>query len=212
MVYLFVGQDLPSKDATLKRIKEEFLSKELKEFNLEVLYSEALTLKELQEKVIYIPAGSQKRIIVIKNAEKLNKDLLSFIANWSKKDEESILLILDASTLRKNNTFPGSLSKNVKVFRFKENLALSTFDLARQIEKRHPHLALQTLSRLLKESEKPEMILGGLRYSLENRCLTSGALQKRVNLILNCDIEIKTGRLKPVFALEKLVISLCALG
>nr|HPL83037.1 hypothetical protein [Candidatus Omnitrophota bacterium] len=64
----------------------------------------------------------------------------------------------------------------------------------------------------IKDGERPERILGGLRYSLENNVQDVKGLRRRLKLLLNCDIEIKTGKLKPVFALEKLVVNLCALS
>ena len=66
MVYLFIGQDSPAKDIELNRIKKEFLSKELEEFNLDILYAESLALKGLQEKLLALPVKSLKRILVIK--------------------------------------------------------------------------------------------------------------------------------------------------
>ncbi|MFY9402453.1 MAG: hypothetical protein WAQ07_03455, partial [Candidatus Omnitrophota bacterium] len=71
--------------------------------------------------------------------------------------------------------------------------------------------ALKILKNLIKEGQKPEMILGALRYSLQSNTLSPLLLRRRIKLLLNCDIEIKTGRFKPVFALEKLVVNLCAL-
>jgi DNA polymerase III delta subunit len=35
-------------------------------------------------------------------------------------------------------------------------------------------------------------------------------LQRRLKLLLECDVSIKTGRLKPTLVLERLVIGLCA--
>jgi DNA polymerase III delta subunit len=65
------------------------------------------------------------------------------------------------------------------------------------------------LGQLLREGERPERILGGLRYSFEQGNLVPQQARKRLRLLLNCDIEIKTGRLKAGLALEKLILSLC---
>ncbi len=210
MVYLLIGQDLPAKDSALKRLKEEYLSEGLQELNLDILYGKEISLKELQEKVMNIPAGPSIRIIVIKNAQSLKKELADFIFHWSKKEDQKIILVLDIERQGKDE-LSKRLSVRAKVLRFKEEITLSSFDLSRYIEKGQVTLALKALRWLLQEEGKPEMILGGLRYSLENQRLGREALRKKIGFLLNCDIEIKTGRLKPVFALEKLVINLCGL-
>jgi DNA polymerase III delta subunit len=68
------------------------------------------------------------------------------------------------------------------------------------------------LNQLLKKGERPERILGGLRYSWENSIATPLETRRRLKALLNCDIDIKTGRLKADFALERLVVSLCSLA
>ena len=121
-------------------------------------------------------------------------------------------MILDIGSERKKAAFLRNLSTHAKVMRFKENVIPSAFSLGLQIEKRQPGKALFILNQLIKEGEPAERILGGLRYSIENNMVNPRGLRLRLKLLLNCDIEIKTGRLKPVFALEKLVVNLCALA
>ena len=212
MLYLFIGQDLPAKDAALKRIKEESLPRKLEDFNLDVLYAEKLTLKELQEKLLNIPLNSHKRIVLIRDAQGLQKAIDDFIAIWAARQDKNTILILDIGQERQKAAFLRSVSKHAKVIRFKEEAIPSAFNLSRQIENRQAGKALLILNQLIREGEPAERILGGLRYSLENNMVNPRGLQIRLRLLLNCDIEIKTGRLKPVFALEKLVVNLCALA
>ena len=213
MVYLFIGQDPPAKDIALKRLKEEFLPRKLEEFNLDVLYAEKLTLKDLQERLSAIPVKSHGRIILIRNAQELPKGLDDFICEWAGRQIKNIILVLDIEEEGKKAQFIRNAGRGAKVIRFKaEAVPPNTFNLSRQIEARHAANALKILSRLIKEGERPERILGGLRYSLEGGTVNSAGIRHRLKLLLNCDIEIKTGKLKPVFALEKLVVNLCALA
>jgi DNA polymerase III delta subunit len=212
MVYLFIGQDSPAKDIALKHIKEESLPQGLEQFNFDLLYAEDLPLKTLQERLLSIPVKSSKRILVIKNAEGLKKDSEAFIMEWSKVERPNIILVLDIGQQDKKGQFIKNINRYAKVIRFKEILPSSTFTLSRQIEERRADNALRILSQLIHEGERPERILGGLRYSIENNIKNAVGLRRRMRLLLNCDIEIKTGRLKPVFALEKLVVNLCALS
>jgi len=218
MVYLFIGQDSPyrdtpfsSKDIQLKQIKEEFLPKKIEQFNLDILYGPALKLKELQEKLLSLPVQSAKRIIIIKNAQELSRQIEDFISQWAKEPRKEIILLLDIEEAAGKETLINNLSKHAKIYRFKEIAALSTFNLCRQIEQRRTDYALKVLDQLLKDGERPERILGGLRYSLEKSRLNPLEVRSRVKLLVESDIEIKTGRAKPVFALEKLIVRLCSL-
>ena len=218
MIYLFIGQDSPypdspfsSKDNQLKKIKEEFLPKKVEQFNLDILYAEALKLKELQEKLLALPVKSSKRIIVVRNAQELSQDIEDFIVEWASFERKDIVLLLDLEQPGKKGAFLKNVYKYAKVFRFKETQALNTFNLVRQIEQRRPDYALRVLEQLLKDGERPERILGGLRHMLEHSSMSAPELRCRVKMLLGCDMEIKTGKVKPVFALEKLIVRLCAL-
>jgi DNA polymerase III delta subunit len=219
MIYLFLGQDLSfkdspfsSKDIQFKQIKEEFLPKEVEQFNLDILYAETLKLKELQEKLLALPVRSPKRIIMIRNAQELPSDIEDFIASWAKCERKDIVLLLDIEEQGKKEAFLRRINKYAKVFRFKESHAPNTFNLTRSIEQRKPDYALKLLEQLLKDGERPERILGGLRYTLENSPLNAFDIKRRIKMLLECDVEIKTGKAKPVFALEKLIVRLCALA
>ena len=211
MVYLFIGQDSPAKELALKRIKEEALPQGLEQFNFDLLYAEELSLKSLQEKLLGIPVQSSQRVLVIKNSGELRKEVEGFILEWSKEQRQNIILVLDIDQESSKDHFIRNINKYAKIVRFKEAVPLNTFSLGRQIEERRADSALKILSQLIKDGERPERILGGLRYSLENNMKDALGLRRRIRLLLNCDIEIKTGKLKPVFALEKLVVNLCAL-
>jgi DNA polymerase III delta subunit len=65
------------------------------------------------------------------------------------------------------------------------------------------------LADLFKSGEKPERILGGLRYQLIRHTTNIKDKLKKITLFLEADVNIKTGKLKPEFALEALIIKLC---
>lgn len=212
MVYLFVGQDILSKDLQLKRLKQEFLDTQLKEFNLDTLYGRDLTLKDLQEKLLYIPVNNSKRIVVIREAQDLKEDARNFLLEYAKKPHEEVVLVLDINQQSKSDGFISRLSFYAKTTHFKETRPLDTFALSRAIDLKKTAYALSVLGQLLKEGERPERILGGLRFACERNVQDRFERKKRLHLLLNCDIDIKTGRLKPPFALEKLIICLCGLA
>jgi DNA polymerase III delta subunit len=211
LVYLFIGEDSFSKDIKIKRLKEEFLSKKTEHFNLDILYAKELTLFTLQERLLSLPIKSKKRIIIIKDIQNLKEDVKEFILGYVKKPEDRILLILDINKSSPRDDFVRQLIRHAQTHRFKESFNLDTFTLSRSIDFKKTAHALWVLSQLLKNGEKPERILGGLRYSWENSVIHSLETRRKLKVLLNCDIDIKTGRLKPDFALERLVVNLCSL-
>lgn len=212
MLYLLLGQDSLSKDEQLRKIKQEFLSPHLEQFNLDTLYGKELGLKGLQEALLRLPAaGAAKRVIVLRDAQSLAAEVKDFILTYVQNPSSCVVLVIEAATANKDE-FISRLLRYGKVLRFKETEEPDTFVLSRQITARRPDQALKILSQLLKNGERPERILGGLRYAWEKETLPVLAARARLKLLVRCDLEIKTGRLKPVFALEKLVVGLCALG
>ncbi|MFH0826597.1 MAG: hypothetical protein V1923_01715 [Candidatus Omnitrophota bacterium] len=212
MVYLFIGDDSASKNARLKALRHEELQKSTEPFNLDILYATSLSRKDLQEKLIYLPVKSSRRLLVIKEAQNLKGEVQDFILEYLQRPKKQIILVLDVSQPQKSQAFTRQLFRYAKVIRFKETRPADTFTLSRLIELRKPGTALRLLNQLLKNGERPERILGGLRYAWEKDTAPPVEMKRKLHLLLLCDIDIKTGRLKPLFALEKLVVGLCGSG
>lgn len=210
MIYLFTGQDSESKDIKLNSLKDEFLAKSAREFNLDVLYARDLKLSQLQERLKCLPFRSPYRMLVIKEARHLKEEIKDFITAYVKEPYPQVVLVLDIDKFEPKNEFLGTVSACAKVCRFQEEQHLDTFVLNRQIESKKAAISLRMLNQLLRKGEKPEKILGGLRYIWQRSAASPQELKKRLKLLLACDIEIKTGRLKPACALEKLVIIMCS--
>ncbi len=211
-VYLFVGQDAFSKDAKLHDIKQGFLSRDTESFNLDILHARELVLSELQEKLLCLPVKSKKRIVVVRDAQALSQDCRDFLIKYAGNPAPHIVLILDADRYEYKDEFLRHITRSAQVFRFKEDDRPDAFTLSRQIELRKVSFALKVLNRLLKNGEKPERILGGLRHSLLRAAASHLETRRRSKLLLACDLDIKRGRLKPAHALEKFVVNLCCFG
>ncbi|HPT38787.1 MAG TPA: hypothetical protein PL125_01110 [Candidatus Omnitrophota bacterium] len=209
MVYLLIGQDITAKEIQLKKIKQEFLPSQLQDFNLDTLYAKEIILKDIQERFLSLPLKSARRIIVIKEAHLLDQPCRDFLLAFAKKPQKQLVLVLDLDQYDYKDEFIKALSAQAHLLRFKETAKIDTFTLNRQIELKQAGPALRILDQLLKNGEPPERILGGLRYAWEKQDIQSVTARRKLKLLLGADLEIKTGRLKPAFALEKLVISLC---
>jgi DNA polymerase III delta subunit len=209
MAYLFIGQDSFSKDLKLEKIKEEVFSKEVEQFNFDCLYARELDLLKLQEVLLRLPLKAKKRLILIRDADKLKDNIKEYLIGYFKKPSAHVLLILDINHVDKNDVFFQTLSKYLKIFRFEEEQAPDTFKLSEEIDRKRINSSLRILSALLLNAERPERIMGGLRYHWQKSYLPYQERNRRLKLLLNCDIDIKTGKLKPAFALERLLINLC---
>lgn len=209
LLYLFIGQDILSKDAKLKQLKQGLLAKEIEHFNIDTLYGRELGLSELQERILCLPVKAKKRLIVIKGAEDLKKEVKDFLLNYSQRPHPQVIMVLDADRCEVRDEFLSAIARRSQTFRFKEAARLDAFTLSRQIELGRPDYALRVLHQLLQKGERPERILGGLRYAWQKIPTSPQATRKRLRVLLNCDLEIKTGRLKSALALEKLVVYLC---
>ncbi|MFA5156643.1 MAG: hypothetical protein WC532_04560 [Candidatus Omnitrophota bacterium] len=212
MVYLFIGDDPLSKDARLNKIKEDLLPVATRDFNLDLMYGRQTSLRSLQEKILTLPVKAKARIIVIKDGQQLKEDVREFILEYARQKTPSVVLIIDIVQADRKDEFVKTLSRYAEAVRFKDVVKADTFTLSRQIEIRRMDQALRVLNQLLEDGEKPERIIGGLRYAWERGDIYSLQAKKKLKALVNCDIDIKTGKLRPDFALEKLVIRLCSLG
>lgn len=218
LIHLFIGQDIITqdgisrKDTTLEKIKAGSLNKGVKVFNQDVLYGRKLSLKDLQEKLLLLPVKTKKRIVVIKDAEGLKDEVKEFILGYAKKPFASIILVLDINEVEPRDTFIKRIYSYTEIHRFKEAARLDTFNLSRSIDSKNSLISLKILNQLLENGERPEWILGGLRYAWERNINNPLEIRKRLKLLLNCDFDIKMGRLKPAFVLERLILKLCSLG
>ena len=210
-LYLLIGEDSFSKGAALNELKRKFLGKDIEQFNLDITYAKDTSLFDLQEKILSIPVKSQKRIIIIKDASSLKEDIKAFISKYATKPHPRVVLILDFVHSDPKDKFVNAISRFASVSRFKEEPQLDTFALSRQIELKKTDYALRILNQLLDKGEKAERIMGGLRYSWERSSANQVESKRRMKALLACDIDIKTGKLKDSFALERLIVRLCGL-
>lgn len=209
-VYLFTGEDTAAKDQKLAQLKAAVVSPALADFNCDILYARDLSLKKLQEKMLFLPAGGGVRLVVIRDAEHLGKEEKAFLVRYAAQPAAGMVLVLDVQ--HRGDEFAQALARFAQVASFRETVKPDTFALSRQIEGRHAAAALRMLRQLLDDGEKPERILGGLRYAWERGRAPAQLTRKRLQVLLECDSEIKTGRMSAEYALERLVVRLSGLA
>lgn len=215
-VYLFLGQDILDqensslKEKELNKLKAS-LPQKTRDFNLDVLHcnDRSFSLKSLQEKLLFMPTGDSARIVVVRNLQDAEPAVKEFILNYVKDPSSGIILVLDVDKVDRKNAFIEGVSRYAEIRNFRIESQASTFTLSRLIEARKPAEGLQVLHELLDNGEKPERIMGGLRASWTRYPADPLNLNRKLKILLQCDLDIKTGRIKPVFALERLIVNLC---
>ncbi|TAN61520.1 hypothetical protein EPN16_03095 [bacterium] len=210
MTYLLVGEDEPAKAEKIQSLKKQLLDSGVEQFNFDIFYGRELTLPLFQEALSRLPVSSGSRLLVIKDALGLKEGPREYFLSRLKSLPSSLVIIMDVSIIpREDNPFLSQIRKAAKTLNFTAGQNANAFNLARALEGRRTDSALDILSDLLKQGERPERILGALRSQL-TRCAGAKERLRRIALLLEADLNVKTGRLKPAqLALEVLVVKLC---
>ena len=210
-VYLFLGADYLSKEKKVGAIKKELFKTGTDVFDLEILYGRELSGAKLSEALKKLPALSRRRLVIIKDIDKLNPSGRELLVAYLKRPSAKIYLIMEAEKSEVKDAFMSQLARCCRVINFqKPGAAMDVFGLAEMVARRRPPEALKILSRLLLSGEKPPKIMGVLIWQwkkLQPR-LPKEEFRQGLKLLLETDLNIKRGRIKPDFALELLVAKL----
>jgi len=95
--FLFTGNDNYSKDKALEELVSSLLDSSSKELDYRVFYGGDANMSEIIDYVNTIPFLAAKKIVVIKNAEKLSKEDKARLAARIKKGTASTCLVLQSA-------------------------------------------------------------------------------------------------------------------
>jgi DNA polymerase III delta subunit len=213
MIYLFLGTDEISKERKLQQLKQEILKNSQDAFDYERLYAKELTPSILNEAFSRIPLFADKRLIFIRDVDKLSASSKEKLLSLIKNPNPKILLVLDTQVSELKEAFLIKIANSSKVFHFGREKTFNAFDLADAIKAKRTQEALKIFSIIHQKGEHPTRILGGLFWSWRKMksFLKADNFKRGVELFLETDINIKFSRLKPEVALEILIVKLCFL-
>lgn len=210
MIYLFIGEDELAKTEKIRYFKKQLFDSKLEPFNSEVFQAKELSLPLFKEALGRIPQAAKNRLLVIKDILKLKNSLQEYFLSQIESLPSNLIIILDIVKIPpEKNLFINRILKIAKAVYFKSKESANAFDLARALEEKNADYGLNVLADLFKSGEKPERILGALRYQFAKHSLNREEKIKKIGLLLEADINLKSGKLKPEFALELLVVKLC---
>ena len=208
--YLFLGEDYLSKERKVEIIKKEVLKGDAVPFDLEILSGKDLDPRQLSESFKRLPAVSKNRLIIIKEVDRLSSLCKNQLIAYLKKPFAGIHLVLDTDRFDTKDSFVQQLSHLCRVVAFQKSRPLDVFSLCRAVVRKDAPEALKTLSQLLLSGEKPQKILGLLLWQWKKiqPSLSKKEFRNGLDILLEADLAIKKGRLKPDLAMELLVTKL----
>lgn len=97
-VYLFYGKENYLKEDILKKLRNRLIDPAYRELNYKVFYGEKLSINEVINDLETLPMISEHKLVVIKEAEKINKNdetkLVDYFNRLSLKSNFSTLIII----------------------------------------------------------------------------------------------------------------------
>lgn len=218
-IILILGDDLRAKDQQVLNFKKKFLAQDpaAADFNIDDVNGQEIPLKTLQEILKRLPFKSKQRLLIIRAADRLNDQVAKFILKSLKelsKGDFRIIFLSAGPEDKAQDKFIGRLkdSEFVEKIYCQQKRKRRVFDLARNImEYSSTASALDILRELLSAGIEAPQVLGGLFWYWNNSKGPQGRrnLKKDLELFLDTDMKIKTGKISSGLALELLVVKLC---
>jgi len=214
MTYTFIGPDLPKKDAKITELKTKiFTDPSAMSFDYEVLYAHKLDSDTLKKSLLSLPHIAPKRLIVLHQCERLKDHNLEIVLEFLKNQPKTTVLVLDFDDLDLKSALFGKLKPLTDVSFFGGGKALNVFDMTRAIGNRNPADALKIFYELLDNNTHPLQILGGVVWwwGKERDRVSAQRFQQGLMVLEEADLNIKRSRLKPEYAIEKVIVELASL-
>jgi DNA polymerase III delta subunit len=211
MIYLFLGDDLPAKDARITEIKNKFFkdSQEALAFDFDNLDARELGGDTLKQAFLTLPVIAPHRLIVLRQIHQLKSADIQVLINFCQKPAKYCDVILESV----ENTLKGDL-KDLPLYAKGEVLARpvgpNVFDMTRMITAHRSVDALKMLDGFYRENEHPLQIMSVLvwYWGKEGKACGKERFERGLKSLEEADLNIKRSRLNPQYAVEKLVVEL----
>ncbi|MQY69269.1 MAG: DNA polymerase III subunit delta [Firmicutes bacterium] len=196
-VYLFSGEENYLKEDALRRIKETLIKPEFSQFNYDLLSGKEISGTELLNKLLTLPAGGGRRLILIRDAQKLNPSVKEKIIEYLESPSQTSCLILWAPKVDLRKKFYATIEKQGESIAFyplrDRELSLWVRDY---LSRRKGKISAQALDLLIKRVGNN---LGEMAGELEKLLIH---IEKRREINLK-DVESLVGAVKTytIFAL-----------
>lgn len=95
-VFLFIGGDTYSKEKAIRKLGDSFLDSSARELDLKVFRGAQAHAREILDNLSTIPFLASRRLVIVKEFEKLSAEDRSRLAEYAKKPSKTACLILDS--------------------------------------------------------------------------------------------------------------------
>lgn len=218
-IVLILGDDLRVQDQKVLNLKKKFLADNpaTVAFNIDEVDGSQISLKTLQEILKRLPFKSKQRLLIIRAADRLDDSITKFLLKSLgelSKVPFKIVFIAASPEDKAQDKLIGRLkdSEFVEKIYCQQKRKGRVFDLARNImEYGNTVASLDILRELLSQGVEAPQVLGGLFWYWNNSKSSQGRRneKKDLELFLDTDMKIKTGKVGSSLALELLVVKLC---
>jgi len=214
MHYFIIGDDSRLKEEHLDLLKQKILpSPDSRKLDCETLYAHKLLPEDLKKMLISLPAVSAKRLVILRNGEKLQQTHKDLLEDFLKSDQKVTVLVLEAAWDGREK-FVQALKTAVLIKEFFLPKGENVFAVTRMLMARRHADAVKLLHEILEEGTHPLQIMGGLVWFWGNKARTMVApeeFKKGLLLLQEADLNIKRSKLPPAFALDILIAKISVL-
>jgi DNA polymerase III delta subunit len=216
MLYIIVGTDQTEKDSKITALKNKIFKSGDALFDCDTFYAIEDLSKDkdlLRKALLSLPAIAPQRVVVIRQAEKLDDYLKEVILNWTAENSSTAILVLDFKSIDTRSAFYKKVLPFAKIVSDEAKKERNIFDVTKALERRDGAAALKALEELIGAGQYPLQMIGGLIW-FWGKCrdrLTDDKFKKGLLVIQEADLNIKRSRLDPAYAMEVAVMKLSAL-
>ncbi len=211
MIYLFLGADLPAKDAKISEIKNKFFkdSQEALAFDFDNLDAKELGENTLKQAFLTLPVIAPHRLIVLRQVHKLKSADIQVLINFCQKPAKHCDLILEST----ESMLKGDL-KDLPLYAkgvvMGKSEGPNAFDMTRLITAHRSGDALKMLNGFYEDNVHPLKIMGALvwYWGKEGKSCGKERFERGLKALEEADLNIKRSRLDAQYAVEKVVVEL----
>ena len=213
MTCLLLGEDLKAKDAQIVRIKSQsFKDPRTLNFDFESLDAAHLPADTLKKALITLPVLSAKRLVLVRDIHKLRAPDASVLMQFLRQPADHVDVILESAQA----SFKGDL-KDIAALCAASVLSGppqgNVFDIGKLMTAGKAREALALLNGFYTQGTHPLQIMPSLvwYWGKEGRALAKEKFERGLLALEEADLNIKRSRLKPEYAVEKLIVELMGL-
>jgi DNA polymerase III delta subunit len=170
MHYLLLGTDISLKDTQLQKIKREFFPDgDSFRMDCETLDGFKLSNEKLKIALLSLPALAERRLIIVRHAERLSKENLELLEDFLKSTQTHASVVLDAAMWEAKSEARKNILLAVRTIGREEAAGANVFDMMDLVGRGDAVRALGVLKDVIDRDGEPERVLGGMLWSWSNK-------------------------------------------